>query len=152
VPASGSLAPSLAFAVPIAARLPLGPPLGGVCMTTLTGLAPSHLLRTGQLFRPASHPASRPRTGASLPGTRMSPRTRSSLAGCLSSRSITSCHLDHSFCHGAQADGHTVELHNPVIGRVISWRALNINIFPFAKARRIVRSQKRVFGIGHCFL
>ena len=29
VPASGSLAPSVAFAVPIAARLPLGPPAAG---------------------------------------------------------------------------------------------------------------------------
>ncbi len=34
MPASGSLAPSLAFAVPIAARLPPGPPLGGMYMTT----------------------------------------------------------------------------------------------------------------------
>ena len=38
VPASGSLAPSMAFAVPIAARLPLGPPLDGLCMTTLVRL------------------------------------------------------------------------------------------------------------------
>jgi len=51
-----------------------------------SGLATSHSLRTGQLFRPASHPASRPRTGASLPGIRTSPRARPSLAGCLSSR------------------------------------------------------------------
>ena len=35
MPASGSLAPSVAFADSSAARLPLGPPLGGVCMTTL---------------------------------------------------------------------------------------------------------------------
>ena len=35
MPASGPLAPSMAFAVPIAARLPLGPATGGVCMTTL---------------------------------------------------------------------------------------------------------------------
>jgi hypothetical protein len=34
VPASGSLAPFLAFAVPIAARLPLGPASRRVCMTT----------------------------------------------------------------------------------------------------------------------
>lgn len=43
----------------------------------------SHSLQTGQLFHPASHPASRPRTGVSLPGTRTSPRTRPSLAGYL---------------------------------------------------------------------
>jgi len=35
VPASGSLAPSVAFADSSAARLPLGPPLGGWVMTTL---------------------------------------------------------------------------------------------------------------------
>jgi hypothetical protein len=56
------------------------------------GLATSHSLRTGQLFRPASHPASRPRTGASLPGTRTSPRARPTLAGCLSCHLVTSCH------------------------------------------------------------
>src|ERR1039458_4264856 len=39
------------------------------------------MLRTGQLLRPASHPASRPRTGASLPGTLASPRTGLSPAG-----------------------------------------------------------------------
>ncbi len=35
VPASGSLAPSLAFAVRTSARLPLGPPLSGLELTTL---------------------------------------------------------------------------------------------------------------------
>ena len=35
MPASGSLAPSVAFADSSTARLPLGPPLGGWVMTTL---------------------------------------------------------------------------------------------------------------------
>ena len=40
------------------------------------------MLRTGHLLHPASHPASRPRTGASLPGTLASPRTGLAPAGC----------------------------------------------------------------------
>src|ERR1700685_3475404 len=40
------------------------------------------MLRTGQLLGPAPHPASRPRTGALLPGTLASPRTGLSPAGC----------------------------------------------------------------------
>ena len=40
------------------------------------------MLRTGHLLRPASNPASRPRTGASLPGTLASPRTGLAPAGC----------------------------------------------------------------------
>ncbi len=35
MPASGSQAPSMAFAVRTSARLPLGPPLGGLELTTL---------------------------------------------------------------------------------------------------------------------
>jgi hypothetical protein len=87
VPASGSLAPSMAFAVTAAARHPPGPPCGEVMLTTLVGprnavtdRRRSHSLRTGQLFHPASHPASRPRTGVSLPRTRTSPGARPSLA------------------------------------------------------------------------
>ena len=40
------------------------------------------MLRTGQLLGPAPHPASRPRTGALLPGTLASPRTGLAPAGC----------------------------------------------------------------------
>ncbi len=40
------------------------------------------MLRTGQLLGPAPNPASRPRTGASLPGTLASPRTGLTPAGC----------------------------------------------------------------------
>jgi hypothetical protein len=39
------------------------------------------MLRTGQLLGPASNPASRPRTGALLPGTLASPRTGLTPAG-----------------------------------------------------------------------
>ena len=39
------------------------------------------MLRTGHSLRPASHPASRPRTGASLPGTLASPQTGLTPAG-----------------------------------------------------------------------
>jgi hypothetical protein len=40
------------------------------------------MLRTGELRGPASHPASRPCTGALLPGTLASPRTGLAPAGC----------------------------------------------------------------------
>ncbi len=40
------------------------------------------MLRTGHLLHPASNPASRPRTGASLAGTLASPRTGLAPAGC----------------------------------------------------------------------
>src|SRR6266545_2200645 len=40
------------------------------------------MLRTGRLLHPASHPASRPRTGAFLPGTLASPRAGLPPAGC----------------------------------------------------------------------
>src|ERR1700756_5610933 len=40
------------------------------------------MLRTGQSLHPASHPASRRRTGASLLGTLASPRTGLTPAGC----------------------------------------------------------------------
>jgi len=40
------------------------------------------MLRTGQLIHPASNPASRRRTGASLPRTLASPRTGLPPAGC----------------------------------------------------------------------
>jgi hypothetical protein len=77
-PAPGSQAPSMAFAVHTPARHPLFPPNGG----SLTTLAQASLaLRTGRSLRPASHPASRPRTGASLPRTRASPRTGLTPAG-----------------------------------------------------------------------
>ena len=39
------------------------------------------MLRTGHLLRPASHPASQPRTGASLPGTLASPQAGLTPAG-----------------------------------------------------------------------
>jgi hypothetical protein len=68
----------VAFAVHTPARHPLFPPNGG----SLTTLAQASLaLQTGRSLGPASHPASRPRTGASLPRTRASPRTGLTPAG-----------------------------------------------------------------------
>ena len=62
------------------------------------------------MLRPASHPASRPRTGASLPRIRTSPGARPTLAGCL--QFARSSHVIGmlSFLHGARADGHTRRL------------------------------------------
>jgi hypothetical protein len=57
----------------------LGRPKGGFCLTTLTQA--SLTLHTARSLRPASHPTSRSRTGASLPGTQASPRTGLAPAG-----------------------------------------------------------------------
>ena len=46
-----------------------------------------HSLQTGQLFHPASNPASRPRTGVSLPGAQTPTRTGLSPASHLQLRS-----------------------------------------------------------------
>jgi hypothetical protein len=58
---------------------PSWPPAGGFCLTTLTQA--SLTLQTARSLRPASHPTSRSRTGASLPGTQASPRTGLTPAG-----------------------------------------------------------------------
>jgi hypothetical protein len=72
-PAPGSQTPSMAFAAAATARLPLGPTRRRVISRRLLRLHCT--LQTGQSLHPASHPASRPRTGVSLPGTQASPRT-----------------------------------------------------------------------------
>src|SRR5450755_4394370 len=78
--APGTRTLSMAFAVSIPARHPLGPtPRAGESMTTLTQL--HSRCRPHGRSRPAPHPASRPRTGASLPGTQASPRTGLTPAG-----------------------------------------------------------------------
>jgi hypothetical protein len=52
------------------------------CAGPVTTLAQASLaLRTGRLLGPASHPASRPRTGAPLPRTRASPQAGLTPAG-----------------------------------------------------------------------
>ena len=53
------------------------------------------MLRTGQLLHPASTPASRPKPGASLPGTLASPRTGLAPAGCR--ELVARLRHDHSF-------------------------------------------------------
>src|SRR4051812_9195561 len=110
-PAPGSLAASVAFALPSRARHPLGPPRGGFgndarrlrfMLRTGQSLAPSQGLR-----RSASTTASLPPPGAVLPGTLASPRTGLAPAGC---RELVA-RLRHgdSFRHGARATGRTME-------------------------------------------
>jgi hypothetical protein len=63
----------------------------------LTTLAQASLtLQTARSLRPASHPASRPRTGASLPGTQASPRTGLTPAG-RTELVAPLRHVDHPF-------------------------------------------------------
>ena len=58
---------------------PSWPPEDGFCLTTLAQA--SLTLQTARSLPPASHPTSRSRTGASLPGTQASPRTGLTPAG-----------------------------------------------------------------------
>ena len=58
---------------------PSWPPEDGFCLTTLAQA--SLTLQTARSLRPASHPTSRSRTGAPLPGTQASPRTGLTPAG-----------------------------------------------------------------------
>ena len=68
----------------------------------LTTLAQASLtLQTARSLCPAPHPASRPRTGASLPGTQASPRTGLAPAGRPELVAPTSC--GPPFPHGARA-------------------------------------------------
>jgi hypothetical protein len=78
-PASGSQTPSMAFAVTRPARHPLSRPHGRVAYRRLLRL--HSRCRPHGRSRPASHPASRLRTGASLPRTRTSPWTGLTPAG-----------------------------------------------------------------------
>ena len=78
-PAPRSQMRSMAFALFERARLLLGPSHDGE-QSRRRRLR--FTLRTGQLIHPASHPASRRRTEASLPGTLASPRTGLTPAGC----------------------------------------------------------------------
>jgi hypothetical protein len=78
---------------------PSWPPEDGFCLTTLTQA--SLTLQTARSLRPASHPTSRSRTGASLPGTQASPRTGLAPAGHRELVAPTSC--GPPFPHGARA-------------------------------------------------
>jgi hypothetical protein len=79
----------MAFAVGEPARLPLFPTSRRARVTTL--IRASLASQTARMSRPASHPASRPRTGASLPGTQASPRTGLTPAGRPELVAPTSC-------------------------------------------------------------
>jgi hypothetical protein len=79
VPPPGDGTPSMAFAIAKQARHPLV----HLAVRLLTTLArASHVLRTGQLLHPASTQGSLPTPEISLPGTRASPWTGLSPAGC----------------------------------------------------------------------
>jgi hypothetical protein len=127
VPASGSLAPSLAFAVPIAARLPLGPASRQVCMTTLVRPRNIALATDRSVVPPRFAPGiSTTHGGVPIGDPDVSPSQ--TFPGWLPQFSLfTSCHRDHSSCHGAQADGHTVELQAPAgIVQVNAAQALTV--------------------------
>jgi hypothetical protein len=98
-PAPGTRAPSMAFAVHTPARHPLFPAHRRDRLTTLTQA--SLTLQTARSLRPASHPTSRSRTGASLPGTQASPRTGLTPAGHRELIAPTSC--GPPCPHGARA-------------------------------------------------
>jgi hypothetical protein len=80
MPPPGDGTSSMAFAVAERARHPLSHPSVGAILSTLA--QDSHMLRTGQLLHPASTQGSLPTPGTSLPGTRASPWTGLSPAGC----------------------------------------------------------------------
>ena len=88
-PAPGTRALSMAFAVYAPARHPLFSARRRALLTTLTQA--SLTLQTARSLRPASHPTSRSRTGASLPGTQASPRTGLAPAGHRELIAPTSC-------------------------------------------------------------
>ncbi len=78
------------------------PALDRLAADRLTTLARASLaLQTARSLPPRSHPASRPRTGASLPGTQASPRTGLAPAGRPELVAPTSC--GPPFPHGAGA-------------------------------------------------
>ena len=80
---------SMAFAVLATGSAPSFPARRRDRLTTLTQA--SLTLQTARSLRPASHPTSRPRTGASLPGTQASPRTGLTPAGHRELIAPTSC-------------------------------------------------------------
>ena len=108
-PAPGSLAASVAFALPPRARHPLVPPHGGFGDDAYRL---RFMLRTGQSLAPsqglccsASTTASRPSPGAVLPRTLASPRTGLTPAGC---RELVARLRHHAPPrHGARAAGRT---------------------------------------------
>jgi len=103
----------MAFAVPIAARLPLGPPLDGVCMTTLVRLRNFALATDRSVVPPRFAPGLSTTHGGVPTGDPDVSPDQTYLAGCLSSRSVTSRHLENLLdVMAPRANGHTVELHH----------------------------------------
>ena len=87
------------------------PNSNGLRITTLTQA--SHTLQTARSLRPAPHPTSQSRAGASLPGTQASPRTGLAPAGRRELIAPTSC--GPPFPHGARA----VPAHGDIAGVVV---------------------------------
>ncbi len=108
---------------------PSWPPEDGFCLTTLTQA--SLTLQTARSLRPASHPTSRSRTGASLPGTQASPRTGLAPAGHRELVAPTSC--GPPFPHGARAV--------PAHWAIAQVRALRLRAHVHAAASRAVPMQ-----------
>jgi hypothetical protein len=107
VPASGSLAPSVAFTVKTAARLPLGPPFGGIKLTTLIRPRNIALATDRSVVLPRFAPGlSTTHGGVPIGDPDVSPNQ--TYPGWLPQFAWL-CHVIwmFSFLHGAQADGHT---------------------------------------------
>ena len=98
-PAPGTRALSVAFALRGRARLPLDPSEAGPLNDAYQGF--THAANPRGRSRPASHPASQPRTGASLPGTQAPPQTGLTPAGRPELVATTSCRPP--FLHDAEA-------------------------------------------------
>ena len=107
MPASGSQAPSLAFAVRTTARLPLGPPYGGLELTTL--IRPRNItLATDRSVVPPRFAPGLSTTHGGVPTGDPDISPSQTYPGWLPQLSLG--HVmssDASFCHGAQAAGHT---------------------------------------------
>jgi hypothetical protein len=112
VPASGSQAPSVAFAVPLAARHPLGPPCGRVYMTTFVRLRNFALATDRPVVPPRFAPGlSTTHGGVPTGGPDVSP-DQTYPGGLPQFARFTLRHLDIPSALGARADGHTLELYN----------------------------------------
>jgi len=99
-PAPGPRALSVAFVVDEPTRHPLSPASRRALVTTLVVRA-SLALQTARSIPPRFAPGSQPRTGASVPGTKASPRTGITPAGHPELIAPTSC--GPPFPHGAGA-------------------------------------------------
>ena len=128
----------------------------GLRLTTLTQA--SHTLQTARSLRPAPHPTSRSRMGASLSGTQASPRTGLAPAGHRALVAPTSC--GPPFPHNAGAvPAHFVEAEASDSGRAVgreldlggTVRAIvGVRRLQLAPTRRSSASNGRQSQTWHC--